>query len=320
MIGQVDSVLCGSGCSVVATSLLHGNHWEGEVRIFNLPSSAPEEPTTLDLKNSGPAYHLYCGVSGIQWVTRHRTIALACDDGDVRILSLANDQGNAGSIEEQLTLEDHDDVVTCVDSCDGKVISGSFDGSIKLWSLNDTRLPEASIDCFDGYVWDAKFMDPHSVVTATQGGEVQLHDLRAYGSSSNGPQIRSNNSLGVASLALSVSLKESNIVACGKESGTLDCFDLRKVGGLPLVQQENLHASAIHAVAFSEAGTCVVSGGDDGKVCISSLGTDIVRGVDVGHTDYVRALCWGPSDREKGSAMLVTGSWDSTVKAIGVKL
>lgn len=319
MIGQVDSVLYGDRHCIVSTSLLHGNHWEGEIRAVETQQILATEtsPATVDFLSSGPAFHLYCGASAAQWLTRNKTLALACDDGDVRILSLDQDPSSTHlAFLAQATLEDHDDIVSCLAARAAKLVSGSFDGTIKVWSLGDTRAPEASVGSYDGYVWDVCFRDANTVLSASQGGDLQLHDLRALGA----PQIRANNSLGLASLALSVSPRDGNIVARGKESGTLDCLDLRKLGGQPLAEYAQLHGSAVHVVAFGPAGRCIASGGDDGKVRLSSLAQGTVDSVEVGHTDYVRALDWGAVEKESDCAVLMSGAWDSSVKAIKVKL
>jgi len=130
MIGQVDSVefSTDSTKALVGVSVLHGNLWQGEVRIANF--SGHEEEFVME-PEIAPAYALPCGVSEVTWVTPNKTLAVAADDSNVHILSLgsAEDDGN-GLLELNLetVLSDHSNIVTSVSSIRSHVVSSSFDG------------------------------------------------------------------------------------------------------------------------------------------------------------------------------------------------
>ncbi|RLN66566.1 hypothetical protein BBJ28_00010157 [Nothophytophthora sp. Chile5] len=292
-----------------ALSQLEGNVWSGGVAL--LDGATSERLCELQLE-TGVGALAWCGVDG-------DVLALACDDGDVRLARLSTDvafafvplsTGCSSSViegdvtrESTLSAEDeaaivgwgHDDVVTGV--------SASL--------LEKSRLATCSWDLtYDAVkLWDIATMDK-TVAT-----------LEALAVSTLLP-----------ALAVDWHPKQPTVFSVGLEDGTVCTFDIRSPH-TPLARRET-HGAAVHVVKYSPFhDDLLASGGDDGKAFVttdsfssSRVVASATRELLVGdkrtapHHDYVRALDWfqlattTPLTTGKNlDTLLATGSWDKNV-------
>mmetsp|Transcript_9178 Transcript_9178/g.11947 ORF Transcript_9178/g.11947 Transcript_9178/m.11947 type:complete len:331 (-) Transcript_9178:461-1453(-) len=330
MLGQVDSVCFGPDAksALVGVSILHGNTWQGEIRLAHFSQQNDE---IIPTNETGPGYFMPCGVSEVDWITPGLTLAAAADDFDIHILSLEPMTTPTG--EElvefclQSKLSDHDDAVTSVHSIRTHLVSGSFDGTVKTWDVKNLTVPLSTVSVRDGIVWDVKFVNKQSadtILTASQGGGLQLWDLRdsfaKCVSQINKP------GTGIASNSVSVSQGNSILFGCGKEDGSVSCYDSRNTSQ-PMFLKEKLHAAAVHKVTFNPEGTRLASGGDDTRLYVTSVAAENESvPIGTGHSDYIRGLCWKPkltldviNDNEAPRLEhILSGSWDKTIRVTKV--
>ncbi|RLN37198.1 hypothetical protein BBJ28_00013261 [Nothophytophthora sp. Chile5] len=313
----------------VALSQLEGNVWSGGVAL--LDGATSERLCELQME-AGVGALAWCGVDG-------DVLALACDDGDVRLARLSTDVafafvplstgGGSSVIEGDATRDStvsagdeaavvgwgHDDVVTGV-------------SAVKLWDIATMDKTVATLEGHSDLIW-AVAMNPthaHLLCSASQDATVQVWDARR-------PQ---SAALAVSTLlpALAVDWhpKQPTVFSVGLEDGTVCTFDIRSPH-TPLARRET-HGAAVHVVKYSPFhDDLLASGGDDGKAFVttdsfssSRVVASATRELLVGdkrtapHRDYVRALDWfqlattTPLTTGKNlDTLLATGSWDKNV-------
>ncbi|OFW06713.1 MAG: hypothetical protein A3H96_20560 [Acidobacteria bacterium RIFCSPLOWO2_02_FULL_67_36] len=177
--------------------------------------------------------------------------------------------------------------------------SGSYDHTVKLWSLQDARLI-SSLDGHAGWV-RALVMSPDGrlLASGSDDGTVKLWSLP------DGRQLTTLVGHTDWVLELAVSPDGKVLVSTGID-GTIRLWSLPEGRHLALL---NVHKKSVWSLAVSPDGTLVASGGVDGTLGLSSLSERRLLRVVQGHTDRIWAI-WISAD----SRLLATGSEDGQVK------
>eukprot|EP00040_Diaphanoeca_grandis_P015752 m.80727 g.80727 ORF g.80727 m.80727 type:complete len:273 (-) comp25342_c0_seq4:614-1432(-) len=230
-----------------------------------------------------------------------------------RIPSTVNHKQRLGAHDPLLILRRSLDI-----SPDGsKIISGSQDGSVKLWDVCSDQT--FSISTFVGGhhygVLDAKFHPTTASTFASVGreGSIRMWDTRVQ----SAPTAVHSLSQPACSF-----LFTSGMLITGHLDGTVAFYDERNMG-LSL-QECNTQTNAVNVLRSSATGL-VAAGSDDCSVVVysakkakregatSSDGGLVVHS-DSTHSDFVRSVHW------TNETKFVTGSWDGQVLEHEVKL
>jgi len=97
-----------------------------------------------------------------------------------------------------------------------------------------------------------------------------------------------------------------DMLAVGGDDGNIHFFNAQ---GEKLQSPVNAHSDEVNAVAWSPCGRWLASGGDD-LACVYDAKTFEVKSSLMGHGNLVSSLAFKPDDPN----VLITGSWDKTVK------
>ncbi|KAJ7383640.1 Methylosome protein 50 [Desmophyllum pertusum] len=159
------------GTLAVASSALTGRTWNGSLWLFKDRAKAP------DVHYCSAGCTTESGTTDIKWIDSRRLV-LGSDSGTVDIWCLS---GSFQSLENMATLTDHDNTVSSVsvDCIKSKIVSGSWDRSIKLWDIEH----EKCIKSYKGHrdmVWSAVYSrtEQDLFVSVSQDGKVILWDAR----------------------------------------------------------------------------------------------------------------------------------------------
>eukprot|EP00040_Diaphanoeca_grandis_P015750 m.80713 g.80713 ORF g.80713 m.80713 type:complete len:315 (-) comp25342_c0_seq2:614-1558(-) len=314
MTHQIEAVDVGpqDGAVLVGVSKLSGNFWNSELWIFDsLESMGSTRPTAH--KSSAAAYSKHCQ-SQAKWLGA-RSVVSASDHGNISIW----DWKGSGELECTREFKEHQNMVRSLDiSPDGsKIISGSQDGSVKLWDVCSDQT--FSISTFVGGhhygVLDAKFHPTTASTFASVGreGSIRMWDTRVQ----SAPTAVHSLSQPACSF-----LFTSGMLITGHLDGTVAFYDERNMG-LSL-QECNTQTNAVNVLRSSATGL-VAAGSDDCSVVVysakkakregatSSDGGLVVHS-DSTHSDFVRSVHW------TNETKFVTGSWDGQVLEHEVKL
>lgn len=137
--GPVVGVDISESMILVATSNLGGNIWDASLRVIDVAT-----------KKVVASVQQHNGCADVCWAGLGQRAICAEDSGDVKVYRL--DQDAPARLLEVATLQEHDDIVSCVAaSCsqDGLVLSGSHDRSINIWDIAGGR--QASLDTLTGH-------------------------------------------------------------------------------------------------------------------------------------------------------------------------
>lgn len=248
-------------------------------------------------------------VNKVSFSPDSRQLATASSDGTVKIWQIEclsrNDQ-ECVRIEHSLikTLEGHENWVTDVSfSPDGRsLISASRDGTIKLWSNNDTLLRTIS-DGSDSEenrgVWGVAFSpDGQVIATANQDKTIKIFSL-------DGTLLRilAGHSDRVRDVSFSPS---GDFLVSGGDDDTAIIW--RQDG--TLVERLEGHQGNVNRVSFAPNSQILatVSDGDEENVKLWSIDGTLLTTLN-GHTDRVKDVSFSPN-----AQILATGSWDNTIR------
>ena len=185
------------------------------------------------------------------------------------------------------------------------LVSGSYDGTARLWDVATHRQIGAPLNGHDGKVYSVAF-SPHSKVVATgaDDGMVRLWDVAAHrqiGGPLNGRDGEIN--------AVAFSPDGKVLASGGTLDGVVRLWDVashRQVG-VPLLG----HSGAVWSVAFSPDGKILASGGDDGTVRLWDVASHRQVGVPLlGHGGAVFSVTFS----HDGKVLASGGTLDGVVR------
>ena len=204
----------------------------------------------------------------------------------------------------ELRLGGHADTVRAIALCDGRVCSGSRDGSIRVWSrasgelertLEDADSDEESSDpAFSLAAWEGRLVSGHesgtlrvwNVATGECDQVLEGHDDAVYALAVCGPRLASG-------------CRDGSIKVWGAGAGAGWICERSLLG----------HTGAVWSLAGWQ--DKVASGSGDGRIRVWDVGTGAHDATLAGHSRYVRALVVH-GDR------LLSASEDGTIRAWAV--
>jgi len=224
------------------------------------------------------------------------------DQGRYAMLAAASRPGIA-------SLTGHTDRVHAVAfSPDGRtLLSGSYDGTARLWDVATHRQIGAPLNGHDGEVYSVAFSPQGNVVaTGADDGMVRLWDVathRQIGAPLNGHDGEIN--------AVAFSPDGTILASGGDDDGVVRLWDVashRQIG-VPLLG----HSDVVYSVAFSPDGTILASGGADGTVRLWFVASHRQIGVPLlGQGGVVYSVAFSPDGKilASGAADGIIRLWD----------
>ena len=178
---------------------------------------------------------------------------------------------------------------------DGRVVSGSYDGTVKVRDLNSGQ-EERTLSGHGGWVNALALTGDGRVVSGSSDGTVKVWDLN----SGHEQRTLSGHGGGVNALALT----GDGRVVSGSFDGTVKVWDLNSG-----YEERTLsgHGGGVSALAMTGDGQ-IVSGSNDGTVKVWGLNSGQEERTLSGHGGAVMALAL------TGDGRVVSGSSDGTVK------
>ncbi len=178
---------------------------------------------------------------------------------------------------------------------DGRVVSGSYDGTVKVWDLNSGQ-EQRTLSGHGGVVWALAMTGDGRVVSGSYEGTVKLWDLNSAH--------KERTLSGHGGVVYALAMTGDGRVVSGSYDGTVKVWDLNSAH-----KERTLsgHGGWVNALAMTRDGR-VVSGADDGTVKVWDLASGQEQRTLSGHGGAVNALAM------TGDGRVVSGSSDGTVK------
>ena len=310
--GRIESLAVSADEQVIVTG-----HADGNLRVWK---AWVDQPPRWESQGGSPVLAVA--------VSPDSRFLAAADGAEIRIWPL---NGEAARPESVRTLRGHGGpVLSLAFSRDGRrLASSSQDRSTRLWSWQEADAPLATLGGHHGPVWSVRFSrDGKQIVTAGDDKKVIVWDLQA-GAGSAGRVFRGHR---VPVYAADFS-PDGRTVVSGDYDGRILIWEPGRV--LPditairnrldrvepsadtddqaLQRALSGHTDAVRAVAYSEDGKQIISGGNDNAVRIWSLArtpadSSFVR-VLRGHGGWVTAAQFARQSR-----WAVSGGYDQRIK------
>ena len=293
-------------------------HADGSVRLWDPWSSGP------------PLRVVQCGnaVRAVAFSPDSRFLAVA-DGAEIRIWDVEQEPPAPEPLQ---TLAGHrGPVLSLAFSPDGRrLASGSRDHSTRIWRWQQADVPAVTLGGHHGAVWSARFSrDARQIVTAGEDKKVIVWDLRTGSESEPASRVFRGHRVPVYVADFS---PDARYVVSGDYDGQILIWDPARV--LPditavrmrLDQADSVagdddavervlagHTDAIRAVAYSEDGRQIISGGHDNAVRVWDLektpqDQGFVR-VFRGHGGWVTACQFARQGR-----FAISGGYDQRIK------
>jgi WD40 repeat protein len=267
---QHDAISANDNLLAVASSELGGNKWQGQVTVFE-----------NDLAGVAGAVAVEAGVSSLAWLDLGATGVLGFvaggDDGDAHVFR----QGESGVWAEASNVGEHDDLCSGVSTHGALLCTSSWDCTLKLWDLRETRSP-VRVLAHDARVLAVACMGPDLIAVCVEDNSLWVWDARS-------PEPVQTKQFEAQPLSLAF----ASDLYVGFSNGDVVCLRQDQVA---LVRTHQAKVRAL-ALSSSPADAGVLSGSDDG----------VVHGLGAVHGDFVRGAAFWTNRR-------VTASWDGTVK------
>lgn len=108
---------------------------------------------------------------------------------------------------------------------------------------------------------------------------------------------------------------DSRVLVAGDDSGKMQVFDVAGGSRAVILKTWHVHKQPVWVTKWSPTDlTTLMSASDDKTVRLWDLPSSAPTRQFVGHQDYVRSGCFMPGGLGASSNMIVTGSYDSTVR------
>ena len=272
----VDAAISPDGSTLVTASDFGGiTLWNAATRerIFNLISP-----------NSSPTRLTY-SIDG-------RWIAAGFEDDSIHIW-------NAGDGSEAFTLTGHEgDINDIKFSPDGSLLaSGSDDKTVILWNMTDGKPKQT----FEGYAGAVRYVaftpDGLWLLTSSQEGEIKLWDV------ARGFSIYAVNENTFTTIT-TISPDKRTFV-----STNLSKIKVRSLDKGNVLYEIETSQISIEALAYSEDGSILISGGTDGDSKIWGVNSAFPLGTLEGHNGSIVRILFSPD-----KTTLITASRDGTVR------
>jgi len=186
-------------------------------------------------------------------------------------------------------------------SSNGQILaSGSWDGTVKLWNINDESLiftlPAQSADVL------AMALSPDGQIIATSIG---IENTIKLWNATNGNLINTltGHTSYIRSLAFS---PDGQILASGSNDQTIKLWNVSNGTNIRTLIG---HTDGVDAVSFSQDGQYIASGSHDYTCKIWNVSSGSLINTLVGHSVWVSSVAFSPDGN-----MLVSGSYDDTAK------
>jgi WD40 repeat protein len=221
---------------------------------------------------------------------------------------------------ERATLERHaGDVTACAFSPDGrKVVTGSWDDTLKLWDAETGRC-EATLEGCGGGVWACAFSpDGQSFVSACGDHTLKLRDAETGSCKA----ILEGHRAPVRACAFSSGGDTMVDIVSGSDDKTLKFWNAGWSTESHALPDDRLwryapppgHTGGITACAFSPDGARVVSASWDKTLKLWDVGTRTCTATFGGHRDAIYACAYSPDGRR-----IVSAGGDKTLKLWDVR-
>ncbi|XGV96093.1 MAG: protein kinase [Leptolyngbya sp. BL-A-14] len=209
-----------------------------------------------------------------------------------------------------LTLDDHTDWVRAVCfSPQGQMLaSGSQDKTVRLWTLATGSVMRVLTGHTHWVIAIAFSPDGRVIASGSRDKTIRLWDTKT------GALIRVLEGHQDAVNAIVISA-DGRLLISASDDGTIRLWDV-STGALSQIL--SAHKGAVNALAIAPDGITLVSGSQDMTIKLWSLNTGTLLHSLTGHTNWVWSVAVGAdvlaSANGLPKAVIVSGSWDSTVK------
>ncbi|KIM89872.1 hypothetical protein PILCRDRAFT_812653 [Piloderma croceum F 1598] len=210
-----------------------------------------------------------------------------------------------------LQFQGHNDVVYSVAfSPDGsKIVSGSFDKTIRVWDASTGVEMLPPLQGHDGYIYSVAFSPDGSKIVSGSGDKT----IRVWDASTGVemlPPLQGHDDY-IDSVAFS---SDGSKIVSGSHDKTIRVWDARM--GVEMLPSLQGHDSHIYSVAFSPDGSKIVSGSYDKTIRVwdASTGIEMLPPLE-GYDSHIYSVAFSPD-----GSKIVSGSDDKTIRVWDVSM
>ena len=184
-----------------------------------------------------------------------------------------------------------------------RIISGSEDGTIRVWNVTTGETAAGPFTGHTGPVWSVALSpDGQRIISGSYDGTIRVWDATT-GETAKGPFTGHKDS--VRSVAFS---PDGQRIVSGSDDCTIRVWNVTtgETAALPFTG----HGHSVTSVAFSPDGRRIVSGSSDGTIRVWDATTgETEAGPFTGHMDSVRSVAFSPDGKR-----IVSGSHDGAIR------
>jgi WD40 repeat protein len=240
---------------------------------------------------AGPPREHYHTVRSVCFSPDSRWLVSGGFDASVRVWDCQTGQAAAGS-----PLLGHTDINSvCTDG--SVIISGSYDNTIRIWSLTACNQLGMPIDA-GGHV-SAVALSNDGRIAAAVGHDVHIWDVKT--------RLRIASLEGHTSTVWTVAFSADNShIASGSSDNSVRLWDTRTCAQ---IREFTGHTASVRSIASCSDGRWITSGSDNTVHVWHSNTGQLIDPPLEGHTDVVKSVAVSP-----GNGQLISGSHDKTVR------
>lgn len=287
-----------AGNVLVAASNLTGREWNGSITLFSDITDA----TSPGKRSTGATAETEAGVADVQWVDDRRFLA-ASDRGSVQLYEWRGDN----TIDVVSEYIGHDDMVSSIAVKNGRMLTTSWDCSIKLWDIAASQAPGPTFSRHSDTVFAARWQSESNVIfgSVSQDSTFQLSDVRT-------PSSNQTHVLSVYATALCWHA-DPLFFALGHCDGTMAYYDSRNLASTIFTSSKQ--TSYIAAMDFSSYDKDLLAcASDDKSVQVHNMAEKVDTYRNEEHKAFVRGLAWSPSfDNKTNTQTILTVGWDGKI-------